>query len=129
MTARLEQAVRHDPLFSELVDRLDSARMEVEEVARDLERYGAELSLEPRVLAEAEERLQAVRRLIRKHGHSLDDLIEWGTAARELQQLGAGEARSSRWRPRWRLCGSVRARRPLPCLNTGTRRQNSWRRP
>ncbi len=94
VTARLEQAVRHDPLFTELVDRLDSARMEVEEVARDLERYGAELSLEPRVLAEAEERLQAIRRLVRKHGHTINDLIEWGSTARaELAQLSAGEAR------------------------------------
>jgi DNA repair protein RecN (Recombination protein N) len=94
VTGRLEQAVRHDPVFSELVDRLDSARMEVEEVARDLQRYGAELPLEPRALASAEERLQAVRRLIRKHGHTIDDLIAWGQSARdELDHLGAGEAR------------------------------------
>ncbi len=94
VTGRLEQAVRHDAVFSELVDRLDSARMEVEEVGRDLERYGAELPLEPRALAAAEERLQAVRRLIRKHGHTIDDLVAWGQSAREeLDHLGAGEAR------------------------------------
>jgi DNA repair protein RecN (Recombination protein N) len=94
LTAKLEQAVRHDSVFSGFVDRLDSARMEIEEVARDLESYVDNLPLDPRVLTETEERLQALRRLIRKHGHTLDDLLAWGRAAQEeLDAFSAGEAR------------------------------------
>mgnify|MGYP000167726449 CR=1 FL=1 len=94
LTGRLEQAVRHDSTFQSFVDRLDTARMEIEEVGRDLDRYAADLPLDPRTLQRAEERLQDLRRLIRKHGHSLEELLEWGTRAREeLDALGGGEAR------------------------------------
>jgi len=94
LTARLEGAIRHDASFQGFVDRLDSARMEIEEVARDLDRYAADLPLDPRALSETEERLQALRRIIRKHGHTLEDLLEWGEQAQaELDALGAGEAR------------------------------------
>lgn len=94
LTGRLEGAVRHDPTLGAFIDRLDSARTEIEEVARDLDRYAADLPLDPRALSEAEDRLQALRRIIRKHGHTLDDLLEWGARATvELDALGAGEAR------------------------------------
>lgn len=94
LTGRLEAAVRHDPAFQGFVDRLDSARTDIEEVGRDLDRYAADLPLDPRTLARVEERLQGLRRLIRKHGSTLDDLLAWGETARdELLALGAGEAR------------------------------------
>jgi len=94
VTSRLEAAVTHDAAFQGFVDRLDSARMELEEVARDLDRYATELPLDPRALSDAEERMQALRRVVRKHGNSLEDLLEWGERAQaELDSLGAGEAR------------------------------------
>lgn len=89
----LAQAARRDPTLRELVERLEAARMEVEEVARDLERYGAGLTHDPRQLSAAEERLQALRRLVRKHGHTLEELLAWAEGARgELDRLSQGEA-------------------------------------
>ena len=93
IAGRLEGALRHDAQFGVFASRLDSARMEIEEVARDLEAYASDVSMDPSALAEAEERMVALRRLVRKHGHTLDDLLAWADSARaELARLGDSEA-------------------------------------
>ncbi len=94
LTTQLEQGARHDLELGEMSARLDGARMEVEEVGRDLGRYLSGLTVDPRALAQTEERLLGLRRLVRKHGHTLDELLTWAEQARaELADLGCGEAR------------------------------------
>ena len=94
LTGQLEQGARHDTMLGELAARLDGARMEVEEVGRDLGRYLGGLAVDPQTLSRTEERMADLRRLVRKHGHTLEELLEWATQARaELAELGGGEAR------------------------------------
>lgn len=93
-TTQLEHAARHDAQLGELAVRLDGARMEVEEVARDLGRYLSGLAVDPQTLSRTEERLISLRRLVKKHGHTFDALLAWADQARaELTELSCGEAR------------------------------------
>jgi DNA repair protein RecN (Recombination protein N) len=51
-----------------VVGSLKSAQVEIEEASRTLAAYGRGVASDPGRLAEAEERLEAIRRLCRKHG-------------------------------------------------------------
>lgn len=90
----LHEAARHDPSLTELVGRVEGARLELIEAARDLGHYARQVGLDPRALREAEERVYALKRLTRRHGGDLDALLAWRSAAQaELRALGEGEAR------------------------------------
>jgi DNA repair protein RecN (Recombination protein N) len=64
-----------DPVLQPLVDRLREAQAQIEDVARDLARYGQGVRSDPARLAEIEERLFLLGRLARKHGGTLADVI------------------------------------------------------
>ena len=84
----------HDPALAELGARLCSAQVELQEAALDLGRYAERLDADPARLRGVEERLDALRRVVRKHGADLDALLGWRDAARaELAELGASEGR------------------------------------
>ena len=86
--AELEQAARFDPALQEPLQRLQEARALVEDVALELGRYARGVESDPEQLARLEERLQRLRRLARKHGGSLDDLLLRREQLREeLEQL------------------------------------------
>ncbi|HVX97596.1 MAG TPA: DNA repair protein RecN [Polyangia bacterium] len=79
-----------DPALAPLYERLESARVVVEDVARDLGRYARGIKSDPARLAEIEERLHLLQRLCRKHGGTVADLAaKREVLARELGDLGS----------------------------------------
>jgi DNA repair protein RecN (Recombination protein N) len=71
----LRDAAHIDGSLGAFADRLESVRAEVDDIARDLGRYARRSHADPSRLAEAEERLQALRRLARKYGGELEAVL------------------------------------------------------
>ena len=72
---------------------LESAMLELSEVARALDRYAGEVEADPTRLAEIEERLFKIQRLLRKHGPTTDELAAHREAlAAELAGLDGLDA-------------------------------------
>ncbi len=65
--ARLREAMALDPALEPIVSDLESASVELVETARALERYARKVALDPERLAELDERLHALGRLVRKY--------------------------------------------------------------
>jgi len=83
-----------DPALDVLAARLRELRIEVDDVAAELRRYGAGLEGEPGRLEEVESRLELYDRLLRKHGGSVASVfghLERCRAERE-RLAGAEEA-------------------------------------
>ncbi len=68
----LNDAVRCDATLGPIVQSLSTAMAELEDVQRRLNRYSEGLESDPARLGEVEERLDAIKRLCRKHGTSLE---------------------------------------------------------
>ena len=71
----LVRAAEHDPALGGLVERLASARTELEEVAVDLGRYSRTLEADPARIDELRQRRQLLLQLCRKHATDLDGLL------------------------------------------------------
>jgi DNA repair protein RecN (Recombination protein N) len=86
----LERLSGIDARLAEPKRRLESARLEVQDVAFELRRYADKVDLDPRRLAEVEERTEALKRLVRKHGPTVAEVL---AKADELkQELGRYES-------------------------------------
>jgi DNA repair protein RecN (Recombination protein N) len=72
--ADLAAVVPLDPSLGPLVRQLASARIELEDAAHELARYARRVERDPESLARLEERLSALKRLVRRHG-SIDAAI------------------------------------------------------
>ena len=72
----LESVAAVDRTMAEFGERLDAVRYEADELARELRSHQVELDADPGRLEEVEERLELLARLERKHGGSIDDVIE-----------------------------------------------------
>jgi len=79
----VEQLIAFDAGLSPLAERIEQARIEVDDIAYDLNRYASGIDADPRRLEELEDRLDVLRRLERKHGGSLEVVLE---RAAELEQ-------------------------------------------
>ena len=79
-----------DPHLVELASRCSDALAQVQDLARDLDRYGATLESDPAHLAQLQERIAQLKALERRHGKDLTALIAWRDALR--QQLAPGGA-------------------------------------
>ncbi|MFO0596915.1 MAG: DNA repair protein RecN [Myxococcaceae bacterium] len=81
-------AEKLDPSLEAVRSRLISAQAELDEAARGLSRYLGALDSDPRRLEEVDERLDALKRLCRKHAAPLEAVIEKRTTlAAELEEL------------------------------------------
>lgn len=81
-----------DPTLAPFVERLREAVAQVEDVARELSRYGESVRSDPPRLAEVEERLFLMSRLARKHGGTLADVIARAASMRrDLAEIGSFE--------------------------------------
>jgi DNA repair protein RecN (Recombination protein N) len=101
---RLGEAEKADAAVAPLKGRLASLQVELDEVVRELSRYGTSVESDPKQLHEVEERLEALKRLCRKHSAPLEAVIEKraeleqrlvelkGRAEREKQLAGARDA-------------------------------------
>jgi DNA repair protein RecN (Recombination protein N) len=81
-----------DPILAPFVEQLREAQAQLEDVARELSRYGQGIRSDPGRLAEVEERLFLLGRLARKHGGTLGDAIARGARMqRDLAEIGSFE--------------------------------------
>lgn len=76
IAVKLTPLAAGDPKLKEISDRFESLRLELDEIASDLEAFGDETEVNPERLEEVEERLNLIYRLQSKHSVStVDDLI------------------------------------------------------
>ena len=72
----------HDPGLKEILELLEPARIQLQEAAHALRRYGERLELDPQRLREVEQRLDAVHAAARKYRVQPEELPEKLAAAR-----------------------------------------------
>ena len=90
----LEGLARLDPSQEAQVQAAESASYQVEEVARALREYQDRVEYNPKRLQRVEERLGVIRRLERKYGTTIPDVLAHGEqAARELDAITHSEER------------------------------------
>ncbi|MFP4601093.1 MAG: DNA repair protein RecN, partial [Persicimonas sp.] len=91
----LSQAARWDPNLAELADRVEEARIQVEEVARELATYNRDIDDDPARLDDVVERLEVIKRLKRKHGvGDVEGILKKaGWMREELDELENAEER------------------------------------
>ena len=73
--ARLREAAAVDPRIAESAERLRSAREEVQDLSRELGSLAARVTEDPERRERVEERLSAIRRLKRKYGKEVPELV------------------------------------------------------
>ncbi|MFN9638106.1 MAG: DNA repair protein RecN, partial [Synechococcaceae cyanobacterium] len=88
----LQQMAALDPGAAPLQEACTAALLGLQQLSRDLDRYGASLQSEPGRLAELQERLAELRLLERRHGLDLPALIARRDALRERLAPGGAEA-------------------------------------
>lgn len=71
----LRGLVAVDPTLQPLLERLQQARDQVQDVALALQDYGQQLESQPLALADLQERIAQLQRLERRYGQSLAELI------------------------------------------------------
>ncbi|HVP28563.1 MAG TPA: DNA repair protein RecN [Myxococcota bacterium] len=91
---RIEAAARLDPGLEPLAQRLRTLGAELDDVARELERYGATIEADPERAGVVEERLALLERLRRKYGTDEAEILAFreGVGA-ELAELGGSDER------------------------------------
>jgi len=93
-TAEVEALGHIDAELTGIAQSLDSARREVEESARQLQIYLTRLEADPARLETVDDRLAELRRLTRKHGGSLAEVLARHAGLREeLSHLDNADAR------------------------------------
>ncbi|MBO9359575.1 MAG: DNA repair protein RecN [Thermomicrobium sp.] len=89
---RLEELGRLDPEQRGLAEQLREALYTVEEVVRTVRTYAESIEADPDRLTVIEERLDLLRRLKRKYGATVEEILAYGEEAqRELAALETGE--------------------------------------
>ncbi len=82
-----------DPRLQPIGERLEEAAVLVREMVRELRSYGDGITADPRRLEELQARQEALRRLQRKYGPSLEEVLAYAGSARvrlgDLMQRGA----------------------------------------
>jgi DNA repair protein RecN (Recombination protein N) len=84
---RLAELASIDAQFESHVETLEAVASQVEDVAFSVRSYGERIEASPEKLQQVEDRLAAVERLKRKHGPTLDDVLEKGSALNREREL------------------------------------------
>ncbi|HOC18958.1 MAG TPA: DNA repair protein RecN [Vicinamibacterales bacterium] len=93
---RLAELAALDARFLPHLEQKDAIKAQLEDLAALLRGYAASLDASPARLQEVEDRLAALERLKRKHGPTLDDVLERHRALRaELKALGSAGERAA----------------------------------
>jgi DNA repair protein RecN (Recombination protein N) len=94
----LGELQRIDPALGSAAKQIEEARLLLEDAAHDLRRYADALAADPERLAEVEDRLHLVGKLLRKHqAQSAAELVERRDRLQaELAELGSHEERRAR---------------------------------
>jgi DNA repair protein RecN (Recombination protein N) len=81
-----------DPEVEALASRCSDGLAQLQDLARDLDRYGAGLESDPDSLDQLQQRIAQLKVLERRHGKSLAELIAWRDELREQLAPGGAEA-------------------------------------
>ncbi|MCP3984341.1 MAG: DNA repair protein RecN [bacterium] len=83
-----------DPSLTDAAERMAGATAELADLARDLERYAAQVETDPGRLSAVEDRIQELERLRRKYGSRVEEILAFrDSAAAELRTLGSSDER------------------------------------
>jgi DNA repair protein RecN (Recombination protein N) len=95
--ARLAEAAAIDPKLAEALELITSAHANLDDAARTLGAYAAQIEADPKRLEEVDSRLQEIARLKRKYGGTVESAIETlERSRREIAELEAvGETRTA----------------------------------
>jgi DNA repair protein RecN (Recombination protein N) len=94
LAAELDQAAAIDGSLAPYARTVQSARAELADAARALERYAQSVQASPERLAEVEERSFRLQKLLRKHGPTTADILARRAAlARELESVARASER------------------------------------
>lgn len=88
----IESLTRFDPTLTESIDPLRQSLYQLEEGLRTLRLYSDELNLDPQAVQETAERLDGLKRLLRKYGESEEEILRYLADAKE--ELDSLENRS-----------------------------------
>lgn len=92
---RVGELATIDPQFLPYADARDGIKSQLEDLALFLRNYAAGIDASPARLQEVEDRLALLERLKRRHGPTLDEVIERGRVlTRERDLLSGGGARA-----------------------------------
>jgi DNA repair protein RecN (Recombination protein N) len=95
----LEHVREHDTALASLTDRLAEAGYLLADVGQELAAYAESVEADPVRLAAVQERRAALTTLVRKHGESVDDVLEWArVSAERLLELDGDDDRISELR-------------------------------
>jgi DNA repair protein RecN (Recombination protein N) len=94
--AALQAAAGLDAALDEISERVAALAVELGDVASELRDYAESVEADPASLQAIEERLEAIDRLERKHGGSVESVLAHAERCREeIAQLAGAEARSA----------------------------------
>lgn len=100
-----------DPALDELAERARSLALDLSDLTSELRSYSEELEADPRRLESVEERLEAIERLARKHGGSIESVVEHGERCRtEIARLENAEDVLSELEARLGEAGAARTK-------------------
>jgi DNA repair protein RecN (Recombination protein N) len=92
----LQGAAGLDPGFDAIAERVTALAVELGDVGAELRDYAEGLEADPATLGAIEERLEAIDRLERKHGGSVEAVLEHGDRCRaEIARLEGAEVRGA----------------------------------
>jgi len=90
----LEALARVDPALEPQLRAAENVNYQIEELARNLRDYREQVEYNPQRLQEVEERLALIRRLERKYGRTVPDVLAYAEkTARELDTITHSEER------------------------------------
>jgi DNA repair protein RecN (Recombination protein N) len=88
---KINNLSQYDPNLKGILEALEPARIQLQEAAHELRRYGERLELDPQRLREVEQRLEAIHSAARKYRVQPEALAAKLEAAQaRLQELGEG---------------------------------------
>jgi DNA repair protein RecN (Recombination protein N) len=90
----LAQGARIDPSLGSLFESAEGISFQLEELVRQLHAYQADIEYNPHRLQEVEERLALIRRLERKYGETVEEVLSYAKdARRELDAITHSDER------------------------------------
>lgn len=93
---RGNEAATIDPSLSEVIKHLETASIQIEEIAISLRDYSRRLNLNPARLEEVENRLEEIDRLKRKYGPTVEDVLRYKKGVEErLKSFTSNEEKLS----------------------------------
>ena len=92
---RLVTGVAIDPTLSRLEKDLQGALTQLEEVGRELRTYWETVAVDPERLAAVEQRLETIRRLKRKYGNDVTEILAFAARARQEAERLASSAETA----------------------------------